>query len=82
MRVACVMMQRREAGGLEPWPRYYGYLFGYSGLFGIEPLSDDPAVLSHLRRFNQSGLFDIPILLDDDAFIAIRDEKRTLRRLT
>jgi hypothetical protein len=46
MRVACVIMQRREAGGLEPWPRYHGCLFGYSGLFVMEPLSDDPAVLS------------------------------------
>jgi hypothetical protein len=82
MRVACVIMQRREAGGLEPWPRYHGYLFGYSGLFVMEPLSDDPAVSSPLRRFDQSGLFDIPIPLDGDAFIAICEGERTLRRLT
>lgn len=55
-RVRCVMMQRDESMLLEPWLRYYGYLFGFDNLTVFDNGSLRPDVLATLDRFEASGV--------------------------
>lgn len=54
--VKCVMMQRDESLLLEPWLRYYGYLFGFENLTVIDNGSTSEPVIATLRRFERIGV--------------------------
>ncbi len=65
VRVACVMMQKDEGFLIEPWIRYYGYLFGFENLFIFDNGSTLPRVKAILAKFERVGVqvdrnFDAP----------------------
>ena len=54
--VKCVMMQRDEELLIEPWLRYYGYLFGFENLAVFDNGSVLEGVIQTLRRFERVGV--------------------------
>ena len=54
-RVRCVMMQKDETQLLEPWLKYYGYIFGFENLEIIDNGSSDAHVLSILKKYERVG---------------------------
>ena len=55
-RVKCIMMQRDEEILLEPWLRYYGYLFGFENLFVFDHGSVQQNVIETLRKYEAVGV--------------------------
>lgn len=55
-RVKCIMMQRDEELLLEPWLRYYGYLFGFENLCVFDHGSVRPDVIETLRFYERLGV--------------------------
>ena len=55
-RVKCVMMQRDEDLILEPWLRYYGYLFGYENLTVFDNGSESTDVRRILEQYAAVGV--------------------------
>lgn len=62
------MMQRDETVFLEPWLRYYGYLFGYENLVVFDNGSVEPSVLDTLARYARAGVTVLRDFADNAAF--------------
>ena len=55
-RVKCVMMQKDEDDLLEPWVRYYGYLFGLENLTIFDNGTTSKKLIEDQRRFERGGV--------------------------
>lgn len=56
MRIGCVVGQRNEDDCLEPWVRYYSYLFGIENVFIIDNGSDSETVKRLLLKYESLGI--------------------------